>query len=748
MRYARSPLLTGLLARNCGHRLKMGECHDQCDNEGGMLKLKLQEKTQLLLFLSSLAVCSSLADTPREHSRTIKPAFVSTAPKIDGRLDEALWEAIEPLTEFWQREPHDGDQISERTEVRVCYDSANLYFAVRAWDNEPERLVRSVFERDGFMPADDSMLFAIDSNDDDRTAFVFEGNTAGAQTDIEVGEGGDFNIDWDPIWDYKVTVDDEGYSMEVVIPFFVLRFKESESVNMGLLIKRRIKRNREESNWPYVSRDYELEAVSQYGNMIGLKKIERGKNLEFKPYGKLGYSETTTDSRHEADVGLDVKWGITPNLTADLTLNTDFAEVESDELKINLTRFNLFFPEKRDFFLESANLFRFGLRERVEVFFSRRIGLRQSEAVPIIGGARTYGLFGDTNLGLMTIQTTESGDYEGENFTVARLKQNFARRSYAGGIITSRRGNQLEQDTTVGGDFLHILDNNISFHGSLAQSRRPDSEGGNWFGMIGAVQFTDKYAWEVRYDDVGESFDPGIGFVVRPDQRTLTGYGQYSPRPGWKGVRQINIAAAGRRIENHEDILETRTLLPSVEITFQSEDRVQVRYTDTYDFVPESFRLGPLIVPTGRYQNRTGGFEIETSPSRRIASRAGFESGSFYNGTLDSANASVQLRPFTRLHLNGEGRFDHVELPGGKFESLISRFYVSYFLNARLSTRAAVQHSSLYDEFILNIRLRWIYAPGSELWFVYNEGRDLAHRLEPSLQDRALIVKLVHNFNF
>ena len=699
------------------------------------------------LVLTTL-LSSQVTAVPQRTSRSVHPVLVDQAPSIDGKLDDMVWQSIPPITELWQREPLDGEPVSERTEIRIAYDSTNLYFGIRAWDSEPQRLVKSVYERDGFMPADDSMLFAIDSNNDDRTAFVFEGNTVGAQTDIEVAEGGGFNIDWDPIWDYKVTVDPEGYSMEVVIPFFVLRFKESESVDMGLFIKRRIKKNREESSWPYVSRDHELASVSQYGEMLGLKGIERGKNLEFKPYGKLGYSETPGERSGEADAGLDVKWGITPNLTADFTLNTDFAEVESDALQINLTRFGLFFPEKRDFFLESANLFRFGLPQRVEVFFSRRIGLRQNEVVPIIGGARTYGLLGNTNLGLMTIQTNESDGYEGENFTVARLRQNFARRSYVGGIFTSRTGNPLEQDATVGGDFSHILDNNLTFHGSIAQSRRPGINSENWFGMIGAVQFTDRFAWEVRYDDIGRLFDPGIGFVIRPDQRTLTGYGQYSPRPGWKGVRQLNFSSAVRRIENHDSILETVSIFPAAEIVFQSEDRVQFRYRDTYDFVPSSFFLGPVLVPQGEYKNRTGGFEVETSPSRRISTLAGFETGAFYDGTIHSANLALKLRPFTQLHVNAEGQLDDVNLPGGAFESLISRLYVSYFLNARLSTRVAIQHSSLFDEFVLNFRLRWIYAPGSELWIVYNEGRDFAIRREPSLLDRALVVKLVHNFNF
>ncbi|UCF38717.1 MAG: carbohydrate binding family 9 domain-containing protein [Acidobacteriota bacterium] len=681
-------------------------------------------------------------------ARTVAPRLISEKPKLDGVLDEQFWQEIEPITDFVQQEPGDGDPATERTEARIAYDRHNLYFGIRAFDSEPRRLVQSVYERDGFMPADDGILIGIDSNNDNRTAFIFEMNTVGGKTDIEVSEEGSFNINWDAIWNYAVKVDDEGYTIEVVIPMFVLRFKPADEIEMGLLLKRRIRKNNEEVNWPYFSRDYEFGAASQYGKMTGLQGLERGKDLEIKPYGLAGYSQTVDDSEYEADAGVDVKWGITPNLTTDLTFNTDFAQIESDELQVNLTRFNLFYPEKRDFFLESANLFQFGLGQRAEVFFSRRIGLRGFEEVPIIAGGRLYGLVGSTNVGALVMQTAESGVHPGENFIVGRVKQNISRRSYLGGIFTNRTGDTSMEDTTFGTDFMALLDNNLRIHGQISRSGREGVSEGQWFASAGILQITDRYYWEFRYDDIGENFEPGIGFVARPDQRTLTGFGQYTPRPDWSGVRKLSFSTLFRRIENHAGNLETRTINPGVGITFSTEDTIQAEYEDTFDWIPYSFEIAPgIVVQEGDYTNRSGLAMFESSRSRRFSVFLIGRAGSFYGGDLKGFAAHVTFRPWAQVRIQADSETHWVDLPGGSFSSPVARIHFSYYFSSSLSTRVATQYSDLYDEFLLNFRLRWIYTPGSELWFVYNEGRQF-ESLDPSLRDRAVIVKLVHNFNF
>ncbi len=683
-----------------------------------------------------------------DEEQVTRPVRVETPPRIDGLLDESLWSEIEPIADFRQREPDDGQPATERTEVRLCYDSRYLYVGVRAFDSEPDKIIARQFERDGNIDMDDTFTISIDSLDDNRTAFAFDTNVHGTQLDVQLSEASGYTMSWDAIWYSKGNVDDKGYTLELAIPFFVLRFKPSDEVRMGVLLERLIRRKNEQVMWPYISRDYKFESVSQYGSMEGLKGIERWVNLEIKPYAIAGYSENPADSDYDADAGLDVKWGVTPNFTTDLTLNTDFAQVESDALQINLTRFSLFYPEKRDFFLESADLFQFGLASSATVFFSRRIGIRGQREVPIIGGARAYGLMGDTNLGLMTMQTDESGGVDGENFSVARVKHNILGKSYIGGIITSRRGVEAEEDTTVGGDFMYLAGKNIKIQGSLARSGREGIDEDNWMGILDTSQYTDLYDWTFRYIDIGENFDPGMGFIQRPDQRGILTNIHFKPRPKLKGIHQLTFGNVYQRTENHDGVLETRRIRPGFLATFKTFDYLMVLYDDKYEFVPYSFPIAPgVFISAGEYTLRQLIVDFNSSYSRRLVVGTGFNTGSFYDGDLFSSYLSLIYRPMPRLYLGMDYSFDSVDVPTGSFDSHIASFQFSYYFSPTLTSRAVAQYSSLLEDFIFNFRLRWIYAPGSEAWLVYDEGRRFG-TLDPSLQDRALICKIVHNFNF
>lgn len=678
----------------------------------------------------------------------IRPKKVDNPPVIDGLHNDPVWAEIEPITDFRQYEPDNGAPTTERTEVRICYDSRFLYFAVRAFDTHPERIIANVFERDSWVDADDTFTVSLDSHNDNRTAFAFDTNVLGTKLDVQIREGGGYNISWDAIWFSKGHIDEQGYTLEIAIPFFALRFKPAEEVEMGILLERIIRHKNEQTLYPAMTRDYDFDSISRYGRLVGLKGIERGVDLEVKPYGIAGYSKTPGESDYEADAGLDVKWGLTSNLTADLTLNPDFAHVESDALKINLTRFGLFFPEKRDFFIESSDLFQFGLAENAEVFFSRRIGLRGRSEVPIIGGARTYGMVGDTRMGLLTMQTRESGGFGGENFSVARVKHNILGRSYIGGIVTSRRGVEELKDTTVGGDFMYLSRTNFKVYGHLARSGRPGIDEDNWMGTLNISHTLDRYDWMVQYDDIGANFDPGIGFIRRPDQRTLKFNAHYKPRPGWKGVRQIYVGLFYQRTENHDGVLETRAIRPGFLARFQTEDSFMTLLYDTFDLIPYPFYIAPdVIISAGEYNNRYALLIFDANPMRRFSVDATGSIGTFYGGNKQSLDLSLLFKAMPRLHIGADIVYDHVDIPGGNFSSLISQLLLSYYFSPTLTTRMAAQYSTLYEELVFNFRLRWIYAPESEVWLVYDEGRrfDL---LGPSLQDRALILKVVYNFNF
>lgn len=678
----------------------------------------------------------------------VRPVRVEVAPQIDGRLDEPLWNEIEPVTDLRQLEPDVGEPVTERTEIFIAYDERFLYFGIRAFDSEPDRIAARMFERDSNLDADDSISIGIDSLNDNRTAFGFQTNILGTQRDLEYNEAGSFNMPWDTIWYSAGDIDELGYTIEIAIPFFALRFKPADEIEMGIFLERIIRRKNEKANWPFVSRDYSFVSVSQYARMVGLEGIERGVGVELKPYGTGGYSEVPEERVWKADAGLDAKWGITTNLTADMTLNPDFAQVESDALQINLTRFSLFFPERRDFFLESADLFNFGLPREAEIFFSRRIGIRGRKEVPIIAGGRTYGLAGNTNLGLMTMQTSSTDDFASENFSVARVRQNVFGRSYVGGIFTSRQGELDQEDITWGGDARFIFGVNSRVEGAMAQSNRSDVDGDNRFVNVSASQNLDLYDWVARYTDIGENFDPGIGFVRRRDMRRLLLNGHFKPRPGWRGVRQLTFGMLYGRVENHDGELETQLFRPGFLTTFQSEDVLTVFYIDQFELVPAPFRIAPgIVIPAGEYTSRNFEVRFTSSPSRWWLLGAASIGGSFYDGDLFFTGVNLSLSPVPRIRATINAEYDNVDVPAGSFESLISRLYFSYFFSPALTTRLGVQHSSLYDDFVLNFRVRWIYKPGSEAWFVYDEGRQFGAGIS-SIRDRAFIVKVVHNFHF
>ncbi len=686
-----------------------------------------------------------------QRESVVRVVRIGEPPRIDGRLDEPWWTDIEPVTDLRQLEPDNGAPITERTEIYLAYDDAFLYFGVRAFDSEPDRIVARQFERDSDLDADDSISIGIDSLNDNRTAFAFQTNVLGTQRDLEMTEAGAFNMPWDTIWYSAGNIDELGYTLEIAIPFFALRFRPGDDIEMGIILERIIRRKNEKANWPELSRDYNFASISRYARMVGFEGIGRGVGLELKPYGTGGYSEVPDERLWDADAGLDVKWGITSNLTADLTLNPDFAQVESDALQINLTRFSLFFPEKRDFFLESADLFSFGLPREAEIFFSRRIGIREGREVPIIAGARTYGLVGKTNLGLMTMQTSSTDDFATENFSVARVRQNVFGRSYVGGIFTSRRGDPDQQDTTLGGDFNFTFGINTRIAGAVARSDRPGStSGGNWFANLTAAQAVDFYEWYAQYTDTGENFHPGIGFVRRPDMRRLLANVHVKPRPGWRGVRQLVLGLLYGRVENHSGELETQIFRPGFVTIFQSEDVLNAFYSDRFERVPFPFSVSPgVVIPAGDYTNRQFQILYTSGRSRWWSVDAGHTQGGFYDGDLRSTTLNLTVSPVPRIRVSTQNQFDDVDVPSGSFDSLISRLFFSYYFSPELTTRLGVQYSSLFEESVLNFRVRWIYTPGSEAWVVYDEGRRFGlPGGAPSLLDRAFIVKIVHNFHF
>ena len=396
------------------------------------------------------------AGTPSRNSDLLAHAtYVDVRPEIDGVLDELFWPTIPPITDFKQRLPDEGAEPTEPTEVRIAYDENNLYFGFTLFDSEPEKIKRTILKREGYIPQDDFVYIGLDSYNDDRNGYLFELNSLGTQGDALITDEEDIAWNWEGVFETQGQVNDEGWVLEVAIPFKTIRFDPKDPLEMGIVFARGIVRKNERVYWPLIDLDYRrfsgLAHASQYATLVGLQNVTPGRNLEVKPYGMVGGQKVNlgiqgTENDTDGDFGLDVKYGITSNLTLDLTYNTDFAQVEADNVQVNLTRFNLRFPEKREFFLERAGLFSFGATG-TETFFSRRIGITND----ILFGARFTGQAGPFSIGMLDIQTKDRVEDPGTNFAVSRIRGDL-RPGLTVGTIFTNRDNGQDYNRAVGGD--------------------------------------------------------------------------------------------------------------------------------------------------------------------------------------------------------------------------------------------------------------------------------------------------------
>ena len=504
--------------------------------------------------------------------------------------------------------------------MRALYDPTHLYFAIRCWDSEPEKIRARAIFRDESAGADDLVSIMLDSFNDHRSAIQFVTNANGLIEDLlQTGESTSTrNINWDTVWDSNGRRTDFGWEVEIAIPFHSLRFPSpapgAETV-FGIGFKRNIPRKNEEVYWPFVANDSSWYRPAELGTLRGLRDISPGRSLELRPYGLVGVdhseSEGATETRLEA--GIDVKWGVTEALTADFTLNTDFAQEEVDTQQINFTRFSLFFPEKRQFFLEGQRMFQFGIPREVDLVFTRRIGLSAAgDPIRLLGGGRLSGRQGTVASGLMSLQTDDFESQEGENFSVVRVRKDLFARSTVGAVFTSRAG--AGSNNQVAGADISLFFKKVWFlEGFVA---RVFEEGGKQAKHAGYARFaydTDRFELNHRYLDLGQDFRPGIGFVRRPDSRENRSEFRYSPRTGWEGIRQFHARTSLRYVTNQENELETRERTFSFATNFESGDALTVRYDNRLEALTEPFLLNrDVSIRPGTYRTNTWRLSLDT----------------------------------------------------------------------------------------------------------------------------------------
>ena len=511
------------------------------------------------------------------QQKEVIAVYTNMPIKLDGVLDEPAWQEAEPATDFVQMEPNQGQPATERTEVRILYDNEAVYFGVYAYDSEPNEIIINSLEQDFTRSLEDGITFYLDTFDDNLNAFVFYTNPAGAKGEQQsADEGKEMNNAWEDVWDVKTKITTEGWLAEVKIPFRSLRFPKSEIQSWGINFQRKIRRKNEESFWSPIPRRFDGLYLSFAGNLKGIEDVHPGKNFKLKPFvvGELGQL-ATDDLDVDADVGLDLKYSLTSGLTLDGTVNTDFSQVEVDVQQINLTRFNLFFPEKRDFFLENAGIFRFGqtgqrglAQGEFVPFFSRRLGLSsEGTVVPILAGGRLTGRVGKYSLGLLNMQTRESGSEPANNFTVIRVKRNILTQSEIGALLINRQSNQSgDYNRTFGLDSKFRLWENLRIDSFLAGTRTPGLDGEDLAGRIWLEWKTNLVEARSGYLAIGENFNAEVGFVRRRDIRKSDSSFGFRPRPKNPWIRELFPNLRIQYVTDHENHLLTRI----TELNFQT----------------------------------------------------------------------------------------------------------------------------------------------------------------------------------
>jgi hypothetical protein len=693
---------------------------------------------------------------------TVRAVALPGPITIDGRLDEPFYTSIQPMSGFVQADPFNGKPAEEETEVWIFFDKSTLYISARCHESHPERLVANELRRDhNNIIQNDNIAFGFDTYFDRRSGLVFETSPIGARLDVQYAYAGQNNYDWNPLWRVKVQRDDKGWTVEAAVPFKSLRYGNATEQVWGFNVRRSSRWRNEVSFLNPIPLGIGMGGIfrsEMSAPLLGLQVPPNGRVVEIKPYvvGGITSDRTVTPAvaaDANGDYGLDVKYGITPNVTADLTYKTDFAQVEADNQQINLTRFSLFFPEKRDFFLENQGLFNFGGvlggGNVPTMFYSRRIGLNSGRPVPIIGGGRVTGRMGRLNFGAISIRADDEPVTRTRptTFSVLRLRRDVLRRSTIGLIATDRtvsldgRG----RSTSLGTDARLAFFNNLLVNAYWARTESPRTTGKNSSSRLQLDYSADRYGLQLERLHVGAQFNPEVGFVRRADMERSFASVRVSPRLQHPLIRKIPMTASFDHVANGGGRLETRAATAEFGIDFQNSDHFEVGYSANYEFLPRPFAISKgVVLPVAGYDFQSGRVQYDFGRQRSVSGTVSYEAGSFYNGrkqqwTVGGARFNVGPRFSTEPTLS----VNRVTLEQGAFTTTLVGSRVTFTMTPMMFASGLIQYNSAARSFSVNARLRWEYVPGSELFVVYTEQRDTAGA---GFQNRSFVVKINRMF--
>ncbi|MFN3529893.1 MAG: DUF5916 domain-containing protein [Bacteroidia bacterium] len=698
------------------------------------------------IWLAGLGPLPAHAQTDASKLRAV---YTPEAPLIDGKLDEAAWQQAPRISNFTQRELTLGAPVSERTEVAVLYDDQKLYIGVWCYDSRPDKLIARELRRDFDFSLDDNFIIIIDTYHDKRNGFMFVTNPVAARADLQVfNNGGSTNAFWNGVWDVRTTITEEGWFAEFEIPFYTLKYRVGiEEQIWGINFERNIRRKREQARWQGWSRDNQIQQVNLAGQLIGLNELTQKQFVEIKPYGIGGGEITPEGSRPTGNLGGDINYLLSPTYRLNLTFNTDFAQVEADQQQVNITRFPLFFPELREFFLEGDDFFNFGFGgNRIIPFYTRRIGLDQNrEAVPIIAGARLLGKEDDRTLGLMSIQTAATASQQSTNYTTASWRQDVGRQSVIGAMTTNKiTADRWHSSTGINGRYStsrFLGYKNLDIGGALINTYNTD-EGFN----PGATAYrffisypNDKFSIFTSAQRGPEDFEPEVGLMLRRSFREQFVDFSFKPRPKkyltW--IRQYEFKPAQITNTQYDD----NGQIQSFNYNFQYlgfDTKSGESFTLNHALVAEGLRAPftiarDVVIPEGMYWWRQSNARFRTFRGRLLALDSRMSWGEFYNGNSLQTQTELLWRSSRYFGLSLRYEHNNVALPVGSFQTNLIGSRITYALNPNLFGSLLSQWNSAQNEFNINFRLQFIPIIGTDFFLIVNQVFDTqTGQLDPS----------------
>lgn len=743
--------------------------------------LKFQ-RIMVPLFLILLLNAVGANGHAESHDYQIKAHRTYESIEIDGDLTEDDWQHAESIDEFVQIEPYEGEISSQPMEVRILYDTENIYFGFTCFDSEISKLVANEMRRDSRdLHENDTVFLILDTYDDKRSGFFFRVNALGAIQDRAVTNSGDtLNRDWDAVVECKSKINDTYWTSELSIPFSQLRFKQSDQIVWGMNTGRELARNQEEVIWVPVPASYGGMAkyrTANLGRLVGISDVAPSRNLEVLPYVLPGVTQINeNDAGLETDgkfkMGVDVKYGITSNLTADVTYNTDFAQVEADEEQVNLTRFSLFFPEKRPFFLEGAGLFDFGIPRSsyrrpppMLLFYSRRIGLAEGNAIPIIFGGKASGKVGSYGVGFLNVLTDEFHDANTEddpldvprtNYSVMRITKDVASGSRIGMIAVNK--DEIGDYNRAGGfDFEYRPNDSMDVRGMWSRTFEPGLSGQNNAWYLGSNWRSNRFRLEGSYTDIAEDFNPAVGYVRRTGIRHFRGEARWVPMPQRFGIRQIWTGPEVNYILNHNNELEEWDISYTNWFEFDSGDYILFNGKRTFEHLNDVFDFRDGVeIPIGDYSSNSYHVRLSSSDSRPISTTFGGGIEDFYNGEVRRAYIQTTFKPNGHLSVSAQYQFNQVvDLPEMYFTDgdprpvyvNLFRGRVDYSFTTGLFAKLFAQWNTDANVMSTNFLINYIYRSGSDFYFVFNQTYDTNGTTRSRLLDSTVVAKMTYWWN-